>query len=172
MSASDYNTPPALLDLIRQLDRRRQIGLDPCSNATSMVKAKLAWTVEDDGLSHARSWRGHGLVFMNPPHSTSPHNIEPWMQKAYEEFILCPIERENNPTLDAFCGLVPAKTDTEWFHSHAVPFAAKCFIKGRPRFWQGGKETPGPGKFASMLIYQGPCVGAFCSIFGKLGYIV
>jgi hypothetical protein len=168
MTDSDFNTPPWLLGQIRKLDVTYGIGLDPCSNAHSMVQARLAYSVEDDGL--AQSWRGHGLVFMNPPHSTSPNNIEPWMMKAYNEFITSPPGRWD-PRTDQFVGLVPAKTDTAWFHDWAAAFSVRCFLKGRPRFWHKGVETPGPGKFASMLLYQGPCSGRFMSIFQDYGWL-
>jgi hypothetical protein len=133
-----------------------------------MVNAKTAYDVDDDGLSQV--WRGHGLVFMNPPHSTSPHNIEPWMAKAFREFIVQPPDRWD-PHTDQFVGLVPAKTDTAWFHEHASCFSVRCFLKGRPKFWHKGVETPGPGKFASMLLYHGPCAGRFMSIFQDYGWL-
>jgi len=65
MNQWDFNTPPELLEQVRQLDARG-IGLDPCSNAYSLVDARTAWDgTGQDGL--IPSWRGHGLVFMNPP---------------------------------------------------------------------------------------------------------
>jgi len=166
MTDSDFNTPPWILDLVRQLDPHKRIGLDPCSNPGSMVNPRLSYDVECNGL--IQTWRGLGLVFMNPPHSMSPNNIEPWIQKAFEEFVTAPLERDD---LDAFVGLVPAKTDTAWFHDSVTKFAARCFLKGRPKFWHEGKETAGPGKFASMMIYHGPAVGLFYKVFGPYGWI-
>lgn len=163
MALSDLNTPPWLLEMVRALDPRG-IGLDPCSNATSMVKARTAFTVVDNGL--VQPWRGHGLVFCNPPHSMSPHNIEPWMEKAHREFHLEVGERD-----DQLVGLVPGKPDTEWFHAHVVPMRMKCFIRGRIKYWQDGRELPGPGKFPSMLFYQGGKPDLFAAVFGRLGWI-
>jgi DNA N-6-adenine-methyltransferase Dam len=164
MSDHNFNTPPELLDRIRQLSPDG-IGLDPCSNATSLVRAAYEWDGNPtDGLS--QSWRGYGLVFMNPPHSMSPHNIEPWMEKAFTEFAL------DRPwtSADQFVGLVPAKTDTAWFHDYAVHFHLRCFLRRRPKFWQGGKPTPGPGKFASMLLYHGNRAEQFLQLFGDMGW--
>ncbi len=166
MSDHDFNTPPDLLDLIRQL-HRRGIGLDPCSNQWSMVKARTTYTEEENGLS--RSWRNQGLVFVNPPHSTSPNNIEPWMEKAYEQFIRYPLDRHTD---DVLVLLVPAKTDTRWFHRVVVLMAARCFLKGRPNYWHHGQVLPGPGKFASMLVYHGPSTGRFAALFEPLGWVV
>lgn len=133
-----------------------------------MVQAKTSYTVEDNGLVH--SWRGHGLVFMNPPHSKSPNNIEPWMEKAHLEFVLPAYDRYS-PSRDSFVGLIPAKTDTGWFHEHAQYFASKCFLKGRMKFWHLGAVTEGNGKFAHLVIYHGTSTGLFKLHFHDLGWI-
>lgn len=58
MSDHNFNTPPEFLALVRQLSPTGRIGLDPCSNATSMVDAVTSYTKETNGLAH--SWRGMG----------------------------------------------------------------------------------------------------------------
>lgn len=165
MTASDFNTPPEFLTLVRQLDPRG-IGLDPCSNETSLVQALRTYTREDNGLT--QSWRGHGLVFMNPPHSQPPNNIEPWMAKAFTEF--SPTLR--SATFDQLVALVPAKTDTGWFHNHAICADRACFLRGRLQFWQGGQPTGGHGKFANLVLYFGTRVERFEHIFSSKGLIV
>ncbi len=157
------NTPPDFLDLVRVLAPKNRIGLDPCSNASSTVDARVSYTEKQNGL--LRSWRRFGLVFVNPPHSMSPYNIEPWMEKAWEEFIW-----EAPDKGDSFVGLVPAKPDTAWFHDHASLFPGKCFLRGRLKYWQNGKETPGPGKFGSLVLYAGPELELFHDVFGPLGW--
>jgi hypothetical protein len=176
MRLHDLNTPPEIIDLVRQLAPKKGIGLDPCSNRTSMVGAKHEYghvfdgggEVFIDGLS--MPWRGYGLVFMNPPHSMSPYNIEPWMEKAIDEFWavdnLSPVSRRN----DQFCGLVPAKVDTGWFHNYVVPHFHMVILEGRLKYWQNGHQTPGPGKFGSMLIYAGMWPEWFKAVFGHLGW--
>lgn len=161
MSDHDFNTPPWFLDLVEGLG---PIGLDPCSNATSLVKSRKAYTIETNGLAHA--WFGEGLVFMNPPHSHSPHNIEPWMEKAHDDFITLGIHRN---TRDQFVGLVPAKTDTAWFHDYGVPFH-KMFLRGRMKFWQRGKETEETGKFAHLVLYAGHQPDLFKHLFREHGW--
>lgn len=165
MSDHDFNTPPWFLDLVREMDPEggKRIGLDPCSNPTSSVDARKAYTEVEDGLE--QPWIGHRLVFMNPPHSQSPYNIEPWMERAYDDFITLGIHRNSS---DQFLGLVPAKTDTAWFHDYAFPFH-KCFIRGRIKFWQNGVETKGNGKFANLVIYAGIHPGRFRHVFRGIG---
>jgi len=170
-----FNTPPDLLELIRKLDPKGRIGLDPCSNDYSIVGATTKWEgTYVNGLS--QSWRGHGLVFMNPPHSMSPNNIEPWMEKAFDEFPRFsspgPRHPDPRPATDQFVGLIPAKTDTAWFHDYAVRFPVKCFLRRRPKFWLNGAPMPGSGKFASMLIYAGNQPDKFRDIFSPEGWII
>ena len=45
--------------------------------------------------------------------------------------------------------LVPARTDTKWFHEICLPFATEIrFIKGRLRFGDGKNPAP----FPSMIV--------------------
>lgn len=167
MSDSDFNTPPWFLERVRRLG---PIGLDPCSNPTSMVQAKTSYDIETNGL--VQSWRGHGLVFMNPPHSLSPMNIEPWIVKLRAEFVEAERPHRWDTPRDAFVGLVPAKCGPEWFHSIIRDCTARCFLKGRIRFWQHRQETGGAGKFDSLVLYIGPAYGHFHTAFEDLGWVV
>ena len=179
MSDHNFNTPPELLDKIRRLDSEHGIGLDPCSNAMSLTDAGVEWygrgssgPFDIDGLR--QSWREHRLVFMNPPHSMSPHNIEPWITKAWEEFLSPHQHQSVSPQqrlFDQFVGLVPAKTDTALFHDYVTQFPVRCFLRGRPKFWLNGAPMPGPGKFSSMLIYAGNRTNLFRDIFSDMGWI-
>lgn len=135
-----------------------------------MVKARRSYDITTDGLAH--SWRGHGLVFMNPPHSFAPNNIEPWIQKVIDEFITHPIEREMNNTMDAFVGLIPSKTGPRWFHNILPLVDGRCFVKGRIRFWQHGAEREGAGKFDSIVIYIGSAYGNFYREFSDFGWVI
>lgn len=171
MSDHNFNTPPWFLDLVRRLSPKRKIGLDPCGNKWSYVNAATTYTEETNGLIHP--WRGHGLTFVNPPHSMSPYNIEPWIAKAIEEFITQPIERElGYPEQDQFVGLVPSKSGPQWFHSIIDDVDGRCFWRGRIKFWEYGHEAEGAGKFDSLVLYIGPQAGNFHHIFNPYGWVV
>lgn len=161
MSDSDFNTDPDLLRLVRKLAPGLRIGLDPCSNPYSLVNARTVYGVEEDGLT--KKWRKHGLVFVNPPHSTSPNHIDPWIKKAVSEFRNC-------NEADSLILYVPAKTDTQWFHSFADLWTI-CFLEGRRKYWQYGSPMPGPGKFSQMVVYQGAFIDRFRETFCPLGWI-
>jgi hypothetical protein len=79
--SSEWRTPgPSLLDPIGL-----EYGLDPCAPTSGYyaVRARKVFTIADDGLS--QSWRGHGLVFCNPPWSEERRAVVPWLRKFFAE---------------------------------------------------------------------------------------
>jgi site-specific DNA-methyltransferase (adenine-specific) len=129
-----WHTPPGLFDTVESV-----IGpfdLDPCApdEGTGSVRARVKFCAAEDGL--AREWRGK--VFMNPPYGTM---IGQWIAKANEE-------AKNGSKV---IGLVPARTDTLWWHNHIVGRADVVFLKGRLAFGDGKKAAP----FPSALILWG-----------------
>jgi site-specific DNA-methyltransferase (adenine-specific) len=83
---------------------------------------------EFDGL--AISWAGH-RVFCNPPYG---RGVARWLEKAKEA--------------DVAVYLLPARTDTRWWHQFA-PLATEIrFLQGRLRF--GGAKHPAP--FPSVVL--------------------
>jgi phage N-6-adenine-methyltransferase len=123
----EWSTPKQFFNEI--VYKYGEFDLDPCCTADS-AKAKKFYTKEDDGLS--KEWMGK--VWMNPPYGKY---IKDWMRKAYESSL-------NGAVV--FC-LVPARTDTEWWHKYAMK-GDIIFIKGRLKF--GGSKTSAP--FPSVLI--------------------
>ena len=86
---------------------------------------------------------GGERVFCNPPYS----QIAKWVAKAYYEGC-----KDN--TLVAL--LIPARTDTKYFHNYILHRSEIRFIKGRIQF---DGETKDNAPFPSMLvIFRGPNV--------------
>ena len=146
----DWNTPANFLAVVR---RFAAIGLDPCSNAASLVGATTAWTEEDDGLP--RSWADKGLVYCNPPYG---REILPWAQKMQ-------IDGARGAEIIA---LLPARTDARWWQNHITNADAVCFWRGRLRFL--GAESSAP--FPSAVAYWGDRRIRFAKVFGDYGWIV
>lgn len=96
------------------------------------AKCKRFFTPEMDGLK--QEWTG--VCWMNPPYGIQ---IGKWVRKAYES------ARDNLATV--VC-LLPARTDTRWFHDYILPHAEVQFIKGRIKF--GGAKENAP--FPNMLV--------------------
>lgn len=102
--------------------------LDPCATPESTAADRF-FTKDDDGL--AQSWANE-TVFLNPPYG---YGIGKWIQKAYEEFAL------HGATVVA---LIPAKTETRWWHDYVMLADEIRFIKGRMRFSGSAINAPFP----------------------------
>lgn len=126
----EWSTPQALYD---ELNREFHFTLDPCATKENAKCAKF-YTKEEDGLS--KSWEFE-TVFMNPPYGRA---IGHWVRKAYEE------TADNNAKVVA---LLPARTDTRWFHAWIYSKKAEIrFVKGRIKFGNSKNSAP----FPSMVV--------------------
>jgi phage N-6-adenine-methyltransferase len=152
MSSVDqgWETPEEVLELVRQMG---PIGLDPCTTDENPTGAEDYYTDYDDGLS--QSWMGFGLVYANPPYSRS---LKPWTAKMA-------VEASRGVEI---VGLVPARTDTQWFQRNLLTCKAVCFWGGRLTF----KGAPAPAPFPSCLPYWGSRVDLFAEIFCPHGWVV
>lgn len=158
-SATDeWMTPPEVLDRIRQV---ATIRLDPCTTEANPVGAEVYFTAETNGL--ARSWYERVIhfgeqAFVNPPYSDMDH----WSEKVVEEAVKgCPI------TL-----LVPARTDTRWFH-RVLPVADNVVLwRGRIRFLQpdGTARTGAP--FPSAILTLNLPTAAVRTAFLDVGEVL
>lgn len=100
----------------------------------------MHYTVEDDGLS--KDWGGH-RVFCNPPYGRL---IGRWVEKAAKEGM-----KPNTVVVM----LIPARTDTAYWHDWVVPYAAEVsFLRGRVKFRLDGKEL-NSAPFPSCLVRFG-----------------
>lgn len=126
--SDEWSTPP---EIYEELDKEFNFTLDPCSTQYNHKCGKY-FTAEDDGLS--RSWGGE-RVFCNPPYS----NISEWVKKAWTE-------STKDNTLVVL--LIPARTDTRYFHEYIYNRSEIRFIKGRLRFGEAVNSAP----FPSMVV--------------------
>lgn len=132
--SDDWATPAATFNA---LDAEFHFNLDPCADDQNH-KCELYFTKEIDGLS--QNWGGY-RVFCNPPYG---REITKWVRKAYEE-----AHKEN--TLVVM--LIPARTDTKWFHDYVYNRAEIRFVKGRLTFGSATEHAPFP---SLVVIYRGP----------------
>lgn len=128
-SASDeWPTPQPLFDA---LDRVFGFTLDVCATPAN-AKCQRFYTREQDGL--AQPW--NGTVWCNPPYG---RNITgKWMRKAWEA---------SQEGATVVC-LVPARTDTRWWHDWISRAVDVLLWRGRLKF--GDAESGAP--FASALV--------------------
>ena len=122
-------TPQAFFD---ELDREFHFDLDPCANADNH-KCSDYYTEADDGLS--KDWQGR-RVFCNPPYGRA---IAAWVKKCHDE-------AQKPETLVVM--LIPARTDTSYFHDYIYHKAELRFIRGRLHF----NDAPQGAPFPSMIV--------------------
>ncbi|WP_035507577.1 DNA N-6-adenine-methyltransferase [Halobacillus karajensis] len=127
--SNDWATPQDFFD---GLDNEFNFTLDPCATSEN-AKCDNYFTIEDDGLK--QSWEGE-TVFCNPPYG---REIKLWVKKAFQE--------SKKPNTKVVM-LIPARTDTKYFHDYIYMQARVRFIKGRLKFGNGKGNAP----FPSMVV--------------------
>lgn len=167
VSRQDWATPPEVLAIVRRLG---EIGLDPCSNAHSIVGAKVEWRKHNPpGGSLGLPWAGYGLVYVNPPYGRGGVT-KLWVEKA---------SREAHLGAELVL-LVPASVGTDWFRRYilGIPGSPEHAAAAALYIWPGRikfivPERPDGGRsqadFDSALAYYGsraPEFLASCPIQG------
>ena len=120
-------------DFFDALDAEFHFTLDACA-VKENAKCEAYYTPEQDGLD--QPWTGR--VWCNPPYG---RNVGQWVKKAHDTasgggFVVM---------------LLPARTDTRWFHDYIYGKPEVRFIKGRLKF--GSCQNAAP--FPSMVVIFG-----------------
>jgi phage N-6-adenine-methyltransferase len=123
-----WGTPQKTFD---ELNAEFQFTLDVCAIPEN-AKCPHYFTPEVDGL--VQDWNGH-TCWMNPPYG---RRIGKWVEKAHAE-------SRKGVTVVA---LLPARTDTIWFHDHIHGTAEIRFLRGRLYF----NDADGRAPFPSMVV--------------------
>lgn len=123
---NEWSTPQNFFD---NLNDEFKFTLDPCANKEN-AKCLKFYTEKDNGL--VQSW-DQEIVFCNPPYG---REIGKWVKKASEA--------EGGVVVM----LIPARTDTRYFHEYIYNKAEIRFLKGRLKF--GGATNGAP--FPSMIV--------------------
>ena len=124
-----WATPQSFFD---KLDAEYHFELDACATPDN-AKCKRYFTPEVDGLS--QDWGVWQSVWCNPPYGKE---IGKWVRKAAESGTLVVM-------------LLPARTDTAWFHEYICGKAEIRFVRGRLKFGGGKNSAPFP---SMVVIYQ------------------
>lgn len=131
----DWRTPR---QLALMLDREFHFHLDVCATPRDTLAPRWFHRAEDalqqDWLAVAS-----GTIWMNPPYGKV---IGDWVQRAHEvgksETVVC---------------LLPARTDTSWWHDYCLKAREIRFLRGRLCF-DDAKRKRAP--FPSVLVIFGP----------------
>lgn len=126
------------LEFFNELDQEFHFNLDPAATDKS-AKCTRYFTPADDGLT--KDWGG-SRVFCNPPYG---RNINEWVRKGYEE-------SQKPGTVVVM--LIPARTDTSYYHDYI--FGGKAdevrFLRGRIKFTDEDGNTKDAAPFPSAVI--------------------
>lgn len=155
----DWNTPPKYTDLVKEFFG--EVELDPCSNPTSMVDARVNYILPTDGLKE--SW-DYKTIYVNPPYGRNVENktsIYTWINKGVEA-------SENGSEL---LYLIPVATNTRHFKDLIFKSGCGiCFLEDtRLKFWNNGEEDKKGAPMACCMVYFGSNYDKFFKVFNNSG---
>lgn len=119
-----WSTPQDLFDKYNKI---YHFETDVCALPEN-AKCEKYFTPEMDGLK--QEWKG--VCWCNPPYG---RQVEKWIEKAYKSSATVVM-------------LLPARTDTKWFHDYCLPYGKIEFLRGRLKF--GEYKYPAP--FPSIIV--------------------
>lgn len=139
---NDWGTPQVFFDKCNEL-----FGPFDTDAAATKKNAKCDTFISPKHNALKVEWGVCGdCVWVNPPYGRSVTGK--WVEKAFYESL-------NGVKV---CMLLPARTDTKYFHEYILGKAQIYFVKGRLKF-EGAKDS---APFPSMIVlwgYGNPSVG-------------
>jgi phage N-6-adenine-methyltransferase len=129
--SSEWETPQWLF---RELDEEFNFRVDVAATYEN-TKCEIFYDKHADSLKS--SWSLWKRIWCNPPYGSE---VAKWVQKAYEESL--------HPLTEVIVMLLPARTDTRWFHDYIYGKSEIRFLKGRLKFSNSKNSAP----FPSMVV--------------------
>ena len=135
----EWATPQALFD---KLDTEFHFGMDGCAQGHN-AKCDIFLSPVENSLTS--DWGDIILpgstVWLNPPWGRT---IGTWLAKAVQE--------ARDSDLVVVC-LIPASTDTAWWHDYVMKAAQVRFIRGRLKFIRDDGHTGPCPKGAAVVVF-------------------
>ena len=124
-------------DFFNKLDWRfGPFDLDPCASPHN-TKCANFFTEAENGLEK----NGQGFTcFVNPPYG---RGIDKWIEKGYNEAM----KSETKVVM-----LIPARTDTKYWHKYVMKADEVYFVKGRLKFGDSENSAPFP---SAVVVFDG-----------------
>lgn len=137
----DWTTPRKLFD---EIDREFGFTLDA---AASRDNALCDQFLSEDDDAMFCDWGNH-VVWLNPPYgSTGAYTLKRWVEKSLDA-------SRRGATVVM---LIPARTNTNWFHDCCLAFGEVRFVRGRPKF--GGAKHGLPQPLCYVIFRPESCGG-------------
>lgn len=137
--STTWETPQEFFD---KLNTEFGFEIDVCATNDN-AKCNTYFTPERNGLK--QNWQG--ICWMNPPYG---REIGKWVKKAYES-------TQDGATV--VC-LLPARTDTAWWHDYVMKAHDIRFVRGRLKF--GGCKDNAP--FPNAVVVFRPEFGVMNAV--------
>jgi site-specific DNA-methyltransferase (adenine-specific) len=130
----DWATPTEFFEKLNW--RFGPFDLDACASIHNIQCANF-FTEAEDGLS--KDWEGF-TTFVNPPYG---RGIDKWIKKAFDE------SRKDETRVVM---LIPARTDTKYWHQYVMRADEIYFLKGRLKFGECDNSAPFP---SAVVVFDG-----------------
>ena len=130
----EWATPQDFYDKLNW--RFGPFSLDPCATAHN-TKCVNFFNEQDNGLE--KDWHGF-TAFVNPPYG---RGIGDWIKKGYEES-----QKSNTKVVM----LIPARTDTKYWHDYVMKASEVYFVRGRLKFGDSQNSAPFP---SAVVVFGG-----------------
>ena len=124
--SNEWATPQSFFDKLNSI--YGPFTLDAAASDDN-YKVATYFTHADDSLS--QDW-GNNRVFLNPPYGRA---LKDWVRKGYEE------GQKDNTTVVM---LIPARTDTKYWHDYVMKADEIRFVRGRIKFGDETNSAPFP----------------------------
>lgn len=191
----DWRTPRWFIEYVNRVS---PIVFDPSNSATNWTRVRRYYARLEPGQQPPPGWAGlcglagdwtrDGNGFVNPPYGphlggpVEPTYVHERTNRKTGEKEVTGVGRGWAERIAQDCGelhvLVPARPDTEWWHTlHAWCTAALLWKSpqhgSRIRFIDPDTGEPGPqNNMPSTVFYRGPNVDRFVRVFGEHGRLI
>jgi len=131
--SNEWATPQSFFDKLDSIFG--PFTLDAAASSNN-YKVKNHFTEADDSLS--QDWSGN-TVFLNPPYGRA---LKEWVRKAYEE---------GQKSATTVVMLIPARTDTKYWHDYVMKADEIRFVRGRIKFGDETNSAPFP---SAVIVFR------------------
>jgi DNA N-6-adenine-methyltransferase (Dam) len=163
--SQEWGTPEKYVTAVKKVFGGT-IDLDPCSNAYSIVGAKVEYRLpNNDGLQDSWNFK---RIYVNPPYGLDRERgtgIKLWLARCYEA---------HQSFGSEVLALVPVATNTGhwkkyvWGRAHGIAF----LYDTRLRFLVDGKDEGKGAPMSCAMIYWGRHFEKFSTVFAEHGAVV
>jgi site-specific DNA-methyltransferase (adenine-specific) len=133
--SQDWETPQDLFDSI---DAEFHFTLDAAADEHNK---KVDAYLSESQNAMEYDWNGN-VCWLNPPFGGKRYKLSQWVEKSYAESL-------KGSTVVM---LIPARTNTNWFHDICLKHGEVRFVRGRPRFSGTTHGLPQP---LCIVVFKG-----------------